>query len=288
MPKLPESAARFSDAQMREEPELVAAAVRYARAYVGDWDVMRAAKQLVHETGTLPVAVARTVANCARADPRYVLAMNQAHPFAAPVVPIRAETSYQPLVPDPHCPHIPHHLNDGCQKPRTGPTPEEWPHLYPPADPRHRHDFNSAGYCRNRACDYEPEEAHGQAPVVPILVKARPVEFHTMQRRPVERRMRLRFKHRYYWSTHRGAYRTHILDPRESYGIWRPDGGVRYQVHGWCHSVVSHWTTGNTPPPGRDICRSCERAEARAVAEVAAQLFDTESKPVVSSAGQEG
>lgn len=257
MPKLPESAVRFSDAQMRDEPDLVAAAVRYAGSYVGDWDVMLAARQLVVQTGTLPVAVARTVANCARSDPRYILAMAGQQSYEAQggtwgdsarrtdnVVPLRG------------CPHVPAHWKDCCQA-RQEEVEPAFPFQFHPSDPRHLHDFNAAGYCRNRACNYEPEQAHDGLP-------------------KLQRLTRLRFKHRYYWSTHQGAYRTHILDPRESYAVWTRDG-ARFQIHGWCHAVVTHWTTGNEPPAGRTVCPGCEKAEARAVAEVAAQVFDTES-----------
>lgn len=253
MPKLPESAVRFSDAQMREEPELVAASVRYAMSYVGDWDVMLAARRLVAETGTLPLAVARTVANCARSDPRYVLAMLE----------VKGDSNVVPLRP---CRHIPHHWNDCCQtgSEAAGETTDDppaaeaptWPFQWPPDDARHQCDLNSAGYCRNRACDYEPDP-------------------------PKVRRARTRFKHRYYWSTHRGAYRTHILDPRESYTTWSPRG-LQYRIYGWCHATVANWTTGNTPPAGRDVCPSCTRAEERAVAEIAAQVFDPQSNNVVN------
>jgi len=263
MPKLPESAVRFSDAQMRDEPELVAAAVRYARAYVGDWDVMRAARILVERTGTLPVAVARTVANCARSDPRYVLSVVDVQAgvqdLYGNVVPIRGGA----------CPHLPHHLNDCCQKGGEAEVPDfPFPFQWPPTDPRHQHDYNAAGYCRNRTCHDEPE---GQT-----------------LREPFRRMRRLRFKHRYYWSTHPGAYRVHILDPRESYGVWSPRGQVAsYRIYGWCHATVSHWTTGNEPPAGRSTCLGCEKAEARAIYEVAAQVFVPQSNDVVNSSGQE-
>lgn len=257
MPKLPESAVRFSDAQMRDEPDLVAAAVRYARSYVGDWDVMRAAQQLVVQTGTLPVAVARTVANCARSDPRYILAMADE--------PARFHDSalVDNVVPLRGCPHIPAHWQDGCQttNPHNIPAEPAFPFQYHPSDPRHLHDFNAAGYCRNRACDYEPEQAHNE---------------HRWGLPKPQRLTRIRFKHRYYWSTHQGAYRTHLLDPRESYAVWTPDG-ARFQIRGWCHATVSHWTTGNESPAGRTICPGCEKAEARAVAEVTVQVFDLQS-----------
>jgi hypothetical protein len=61
---------RYTDHDLRERPELVALAVRYARDYRGDWDLMRAAALQVLDSGTLTLAVARTVLNCARADPR--------------------------------------------------------------------------------------------------------------------------------------------------------------------------------------------------------------------------
>jgi hypothetical protein len=32
--------------------------------------------------------------------------------------------------------------------------PGDWPHLYPPDDPRHLHDTDPAGNCKNPACGY--------------------------------------------------------------------------------------------------------------------------------------
>lgn len=64
-------AIRYVDLDLRIDPSLFAYAIDYSKWYEGDWDVMVAAKALVAATGNLPLAVARTVLNCARADPRY-------------------------------------------------------------------------------------------------------------------------------------------------------------------------------------------------------------------------
>lgn len=34
------------------------------------------------------------------------------------------------------------------------PTRQDWPHLFPPDDPRHVHDTDAAGCCRNPECDH--------------------------------------------------------------------------------------------------------------------------------------
>lgn len=247
MPRLPESAVRFTDALLRGEPELVAAAVRYASSYRGDWDVMLAAQQLVAQTGTLPLAVARTVANCARADPRYVLSIqdvqNGVPNLFGNVVPIRGGA----------CPHLPHHRKDCCQKPtnriededRGGLFEPEHTHVkvpqfafqYDPNDARHQHDFGGDGYCRNQTCDYEPEQAHD-----PIR----------------SRRIKVRFKVPYYWGEAKGTFRYHLLNPSRSSATMTGDQ-IRYWLSGWCATHLTTGVIGAEPPAGLTLCPSCVR-----------------------------
>lgn len=61
---------KYTDIDVRQDPFLLAAAVKYARSYIGEFDFMTAASTIVHDRGTLPIAVARGVLNCMRADPR--------------------------------------------------------------------------------------------------------------------------------------------------------------------------------------------------------------------------
>lgn len=63
-------AQRYNDLDLQIDPTLIAFAIEYAKGYVGDWDVMIAARSRVIQEGSLPLSVARTVLNCARADPR--------------------------------------------------------------------------------------------------------------------------------------------------------------------------------------------------------------------------
>lgn len=80
-----ETDTRYADRDLRKNPELLALAVRYARTYTGDWDLMTAARQVVIDSGSLPLPIARTVLNCARTDPRAHCAFldaGVAHPVA--------------------------------------------------------------------------------------------------------------------------------------------------------------------------------------------------------------
>lgn len=96
---------KYTDADVRRDPELLAAAVRYARDYHGDFQTMVDARGLVVATGTLPVAVARTVLNCARADAGAHLRGDVPPvPSRGAVVPIGAAPSRRraPAPPDPN------------------------------------------------------------------------------------------------------------------------------------------------------------------------------------------
>lgn len=61
---------KYTESDVRADPFLLAAAVKYARSYTGDFDYLVAAADIVHLRGTLPVAIAKGVLNCMRADPR--------------------------------------------------------------------------------------------------------------------------------------------------------------------------------------------------------------------------
>lgn len=72
------SAERYSDADVRAKPSLMAMAVMYAQQYRGEFDYMQAASAAANATGTLPIAVARGVLNCMRADPRVAESLPEA------------------------------------------------------------------------------------------------------------------------------------------------------------------------------------------------------------------
>lgn len=65
------AAQRYVDLDLRIDPTLTGIAVRYAREYIGDWEVMIAARDLALATGGLPIPVARMVLNVARCDARW-------------------------------------------------------------------------------------------------------------------------------------------------------------------------------------------------------------------------
>lgn len=64
-------AQRYTDLDLRVDPTLIGHAVEYARQYLGEWDVMVAAREVALGTGNLPLPIARLVLNCARTDPRW-------------------------------------------------------------------------------------------------------------------------------------------------------------------------------------------------------------------------
>jgi hypothetical protein len=82
------AARKFIDTDVRKHPELLAAAVEYARAYVGEFEPIIEAQEEVYDTGTLRVASARRVLNCMRYD-RYVVIPQLSSEGAAvlPIVP---------------------------------------------------------------------------------------------------------------------------------------------------------------------------------------------------------
>lgn len=62
-------AEKYTDRDLRRQPGLVAVAVEYAQRYVGTFEFMQGARDVVYDTGTLPLPLARGVLNCMRADP---------------------------------------------------------------------------------------------------------------------------------------------------------------------------------------------------------------------------
>lgn len=65
------SAHKYQDADVRDNANLMALAVQYARLYRGDFPFMQAAAAAANATGTLPIGVARGVLNCMRTDARW-------------------------------------------------------------------------------------------------------------------------------------------------------------------------------------------------------------------------
>lgn len=61
---------KYTDRQVREDPELMAFAIGYAQDYEGDFDFLLEAKSYALANDSLPVGVARGVLNCARHDLR--------------------------------------------------------------------------------------------------------------------------------------------------------------------------------------------------------------------------
>lgn len=61
---------KYTDRQVREDPELLAFAVGYAKDYEGDFDFLLEAKSYALFNDSLPIGVARGVLNCARHDLR--------------------------------------------------------------------------------------------------------------------------------------------------------------------------------------------------------------------------
>lgn len=60
---------RFTDADVRANPLLLAQAVTFLQTYFDDWKPLRDARLMAAATGTLTVPVARMVLNCMRTNP---------------------------------------------------------------------------------------------------------------------------------------------------------------------------------------------------------------------------
>lgn len=59
---------RYTDRDVRENPELMEAALQFVSGYGGDFEFLVAARQSAAEAGSLPVPFARGVLNCMRTD----------------------------------------------------------------------------------------------------------------------------------------------------------------------------------------------------------------------------
>lgn len=66
------TAFKYTDRDVREQPELVAEAVRYLRWYQGEFDFLLDAKRFEAANGYISIATARGVLNCMRHDLRYL------------------------------------------------------------------------------------------------------------------------------------------------------------------------------------------------------------------------
>jgi hypothetical protein len=60
---------RFTDRDVRENDELIGAAITYLRSYGGDFEFLVNAKFYLAQNRTLSVPIARAVLNCQRSDP---------------------------------------------------------------------------------------------------------------------------------------------------------------------------------------------------------------------------
>jgi hypothetical protein len=110
-------AQRYVDLDLRVDPSLIGHAVQYARQYLGEWDVMIAAREVALGTGTLPLPIARLVLNCARTDPRWCATL-----------PEPRSTSFVgafPVQPEP--PEDDEGDEDTWDPPRGAPEPRETP-----------------------------------------------------------------------------------------------------------------------------------------------------------------
>lgn len=73
---------KYTDRDVREQPELAAEAIRYVRWYQGDFDFLVDAKRYEAANGFLPIGTARGVLNCMRVDARYAMVSD---PLPAPL-----------------------------------------------------------------------------------------------------------------------------------------------------------------------------------------------------------
>lgn len=66
------TARKFVDADLRLNPDLISVAVKYVEQYKGEFGFLLDARQVVMDTGSLPLPVARGVLNCMRVDPTVI------------------------------------------------------------------------------------------------------------------------------------------------------------------------------------------------------------------------
>lgn len=81
---------RFSEADVRANPTLLAQAVEYLATYHGDWEPLVAARLMATATGTLSVPVAKLVLNTMRSNP--------AARWSAGAVPVHPSAGNLPLI----------------------------------------------------------------------------------------------------------------------------------------------------------------------------------------------
>jgi hypothetical protein len=86
---------RYTDRDVREHPELVSVAAGFLYAYGGDYDFLVQAQAVLRANGVMPVATARGVLNCMRADPR-VAGSLPIPPSGAPLAIVDAWTRRPP------------------------------------------------------------------------------------------------------------------------------------------------------------------------------------------------
>src|SRR3954469_17832896 len=92
---------KYTDRDLRSEPELIAEAIEYAKHYEGSFDYVIDAYNLWRDTGTLPLGVARGVLNAKRTDPRAA--------FEAPPVPPRPRLKVVRAAPPKWTPRLGRH-----------------------------------------------------------------------------------------------------------------------------------------------------------------------------------
>ena len=69
--------ARYTDRDVRESEHLYLLAVRFLKAYRGDFEFLVRARNHLDDTGALPIATARGVLNCMRSDPMGAMLLPQ-------------------------------------------------------------------------------------------------------------------------------------------------------------------------------------------------------------------
>jgi hypothetical protein len=69
--------ARYTDRDVRESENLYLLAVRFLKAYRGDFEFLVRARNHLDDTGALPIATARGVLNCMRSDPMAAMLLPQ-------------------------------------------------------------------------------------------------------------------------------------------------------------------------------------------------------------------
>lgn len=223
-------AQRYTDLDLQIDPSLIVFAIEYAKGYIGDWDVMRSARDRVLQEGSLPVSVARLVLNCARTDPRVnqdALPAGRAGTFTGAFPPDLPPGTYEVTG-----------LFDDPPSVRVAPKPSERPQR------------------RLRVVPDEPEELYR--------------EFATGRWVPWRGRFDLKttWHWRYGMSTHKAARVWHVLDPAKSRIEYYPVQPGDHRNKQFDVRIVwvcaSEWRGTDqvrlcaTPPEGL-MCATCQR-----------------------------